>query len=113
MNIKIERQFQIDIAADELSKRLRKWAENAGFFCTSERPQFWCYRRGNSFSALYTFDIRKIPTEVSISVVSENPLQVHCSFHVKTLCQIALPGDPKRVTEQMDLLVSHLKGALG
>lgn len=34
-------------------------------------------------------------------------------MHCKSWCFLATPGDPKRLSEQLDIFVAHLKGALG
>jgi hypothetical protein len=66
MNIKIERSFALDVAATELRARLLAWAERAGFRFVEESPGRWLFRRGSQLHALYSFDIRKIPTVLEV-----------------------------------------------
>ncbi len=112
MDTKYERQIQIEATPIEIAARLKSWAKAANFACTVDSQKQWSFRRGSHWNAIYTFDIRKIPTNVEISITSENPLIVLCEWHVHSPLHVATPGHPKRVTEQLNLLIAYLKGAL-
>ena len=112
MNIRQDRTFTVGATSDLVSTRLKEWANASDFVCTSDSPHRWVFRRGSSWQALYSFDIRKAPTEVTVEVVTEQPLTVRSTMHVRSLLQYTTPGDEKRVSEQLDVLVAHLKGAL-
>ncbi len=112
MNTKHERELTLEGTATEVAARLNRWAEKAEFECTRETPQDWHFRRGSQLQAAFTFDIRKIPTDVEIAIVSDSPLTVRCQWHVHSPLTISTPGDDKRIVEQFDLLAAHLKGAL-
>jgi hypothetical protein len=112
MDIKYERKLQIEIALVETATRLKHWAQAANFVCIMDSPKQWSFRRGSHWNAIYTFDIRKIPTDVEISVVSENPTFVNCEWRVHSPLHISTSGHAKRISEQFDVLVAHLKGAL-
>ena len=71
----------------------------------------WEYERGSHLVAAFTFDVRKVPTVVTINISEARPSHVECVMHVKSLWGIATPGDPKRVEEQIELLVAYAKGA--
>ena len=72
----------------------------------------WEYRRGTQLQALYSFDVRKVPTTVTITTEGEHPAKVHCSILVKSWLQFTTPGDPRRVEEQIELLEAYVKGSL-
>lgn len=112
MNVEHERELELDATAKDVSDRLNRWATASAFICIRETAQGWSYERGSSLAALYTFDIRKIPTDVQVDILSENPLTVHCKWHVEAALTISTPGDAKRIAEQFDLLIAYLKGAL-
>lgn len=112
MDITQERQFEIDMPPNEIGDRLKKWAASAGFVCNTDTPQRWSFERGSQFAALYTFDIRKLPTTVNVALLSGSPPNLHCTFRVRSPFTISTSGDPKRVSEQLDILVAHIKGAL-
>lgn len=112
MEILQERQFEIDLSQNEIGARLDKWANSSGFVCTTITPQRWVFERGSKLAALYSFDIKKIPTNVYVSLLASTPASLHCSFKVKSSLAMQTSGDSKRVSEQLDVLVSYIKGAL-
>ena len=112
MDITQERQFEIDLSPNEISVRLKKWAASGSFVCNTDTPQRWSFERGSQFAALYTFDIRKLPTKVNVALLAGSPPNLHCTFRVGSPFQFSTSGDPKRVSEQLDILVAHIKGAL-
>ena len=112
MNTKHEKTFTLEETSADVSARLNHWAQKAGFVCCRETPKNWLFRRGSQLQALVTFDIRKIPTEVEVTIASEIPLTVQCQWHVASPLTISTPGDEARISEQFDLLIAYLKGAL-
>jgi len=112
MNTKHERQLQLEGTAADVAARLKRWAQATGFVCTSESPKRWLFHRGSNWKALYTFDIRKVPTDVEVSIQTESSLSAHCVWHTHSPLTLTTPGDPDRISEQLDLLVAHLRGAL-
>lgn len=111
-DIQIERSFTTNDDAEVITRRLDKWSLKYGFVCTSNVTGSWEFRRGSHFVAAFTFDVRKIPTVVSVTLKGGQPTSVQCSLHVRSWLRIATPGDYKRVEEQADLLVSYLKGVI-
>ena len=112
MDIRIERSFTLIEDMETISQRLDKWSIKYGLTCTRGVLGNWEFRRGSQLVASFTFDVRKVPTTVSITIAEGKPLSVRCSIHVKSWLNIATPGDSKRVEEQMDLLISHIKGSI-
>jgi len=111
MNIRIQREFRTDAEADTIRERLGKWSDKYTFICTRDQHADWEFQRGSHLMAAFTFDVRKIPTTVTINVSDGTPEHVECIMHVKSSWNIATPGDPKRVEEQIELLIAYLKGA--
>ena len=112
MDIRIERSFTTNDDVEAITQRLDKWSLKYGFVCTCNVAGSWEFRRGSHLVAAFTFDVRKIPTVVSVTLTGGQPNSVQCSVHVRSLLSIATPGDYKRVEEQADLLVSYLKGLI-
>jgi hypothetical protein len=112
MHTKSDRQVQLEATPADVAGRLKRWAQTARFICTSESPNRWSFHRGSHWKALYTFDIRKIPTDVQIVLTSESPLVAQCEWSMGSLLTFSTPGDAERISEQFDVLVAYLKGAL-
>lgn len=112
MDLRQERTIELDASPAQVAGRLQTWAQASGFICTNKAPRRWVFARGSTAQALWTFDIRKVPTEAEVEIVSDAPAMVRFSMHVKSGLQVQTGGDAKRVSEQMDLLAAHLQGAL-
>jgi len=112
MDIQIERSFTTNDGVEVITQRLDMWSLKYGFVCTSNVTGSLEFRRGSHLVAAFTFDVRKIPTVVSVTLKGEQPTSIRCSLRVKSWLNIATPGDYKRVEEQADLLVSYLKGVI-
>jgi hypothetical protein len=112
MNIHLERSFEITDSTETVSRRLRRWSQKYGLTCTSDSLGNWEYRRGTHLQASYTFDVRKVPTTVTITMVGEQPAKVHCSILVKSWLSIATRGETSRVEEQIELLEAYVRGFL-
>ena len=111
MNIHLERSFEIADNMETVSRRLGCWSQKHGLTCTRDTLGDWEFRRGAHLQASYTFDVRKVPTTVTITMTGSQPAEVHCSILVKSWLSIATPGDPKRVEEQTELLEAYVRGA--
>ena len=111
MNIHLERSLEIGDSMETVSRRLNSWSKKYGLICTRDTLGDWAFRRGTHFQTSYTFDVRKVPTTVTVTMTDGQPAEVYCSILVKSWLNIATPGDPKRVEEQIELLVAYVKGA--
>jgi hypothetical protein len=96
----------------ELLVRLEFWANRYGFLRTADQRDGFEYARGSQWQALYTFDVRKVPTEVHVRAVDDEYNTCFCTMTTGSWLQISAPNDQKRVSEQMDLLEACLKGLL-
>jgi hypothetical protein len=113
MRLKEERTIHTGCSSrNEVEDRLLGWAERYGFAMENSVVGDFVFRRGSHWRALYTFDLRKIPTVVAIDFDSANGEEVTCRMQCGSWLQFSTPGDPKRLAEQMDLLEACLKGAL-
>jgi len=95
----------------EVLERLDYWARRYGFQRTEDREDDFTYCRGSHWHAFYTFDIRKVPTEVRVRFISDGLGTCVCNLSCGSWFQFSTPGDPKRVSDEMDLLEACLKGA--
>jgi len=112
VNIKQQRVFQIEASRQDVSQRANAWAAKCDFILETQSENQLSFTRGSHWHALYTFDVRKLPTKVSIALSGTSPVGADCTFKVGSFFSISTPGDPKRVSEQFDLLIAYLKGAL-
>ena len=114
MRIELSRTVPVDLPADELRRRLLGWAGEGGFTCEEDSPGLWVFRRGSHWHALYTFNIRKIPAEVSVLHL---PLsrEAACSMWCGSWLTMQTAGDQGRVEAEFAQLVACLlaEGAEG
>ncbi|MFA6292035.1 MAG: hypothetical protein WC637_09655 [Victivallales bacterium] len=112
MKIEQKRTIQIEASQQEVSQRANAWAAKCDFVLENQSANQMVFQRGSHWYAVYTFDVRKLPTVVSITFSEQAPLNVDCVFNIGSPFSISTPGDPKRVSEQFDLLIAYLRGAL-
>ena len=112
MNINFKRSFMIDESIENVSRRLKLWSQKYGLTCTCDTIGNWEFYRGTNLQAFYTFDVRKVPTTITVAMTEGRPANMNCSIHVKSWLSIATPGDPRRVEEQIELLIAYIKGAI-
>ena len=97
----------------EAAQRLSFWADRYGFTRDADDGDEFVFKRGSQWSAVYTFDIRKVPTEARITWVTSTPGLCVCTMNVASWLQVPTPGDESLLSEQLDLLEACLKAALG
>lgn len=93
--------------------RINAWALEGGFqVVTANATERLVFERGSSWSAMWTFDIRKIPTRVEISIVGDGPCTLYIKFAVSSGWQATSARDRTNFEEQVNLLVAKAKGAI-
>ena|ERR1041385_8976809 len=97
----------------EAAQRLGFWADRYGFTRDADDGDDFVFKRGSQWSAVYTFDIRKVPTETRITWIASTPGLCVCTMNVASWLQTPTPSDETLLSEQMDLLEACLKAALG
>jgi hypothetical protein len=113
MRLKEERTIHSGCASrDQVKDRLDRWAARYGFTSDHSGIDDLTFQRGSHWKALYTFDIRKIPTVVRIEFSLSEVGQVTCRIQCGSWLQFSTLGDQKRLSEQLDLLEACLKGVL-
>lgn len=112
MRIQQQRKVQIEASRQEVCARVNAWAAHCGFVLETLADDQLVFAKGSSWHAIYTFDIQKLPTRVSIILSGEAPTGVDCTFGVESLFSISTPGDAKKVSEQLDLLIAYLNDTL-
>jgi hypothetical protein len=111
MNYNSKMMFKVQGSNTEIEKRLINWAKKYNFIqINNTNNNEWSYKRGNHFRASCSFDVRYVPTTVTIRYLQDEHL-IESSFHVKSLFYIAMPSDKFRVDEQLELLIAYLKGS--
>jgi len=106
-SIKIEFKDDIEI----LESRLDLWSKKYNFKLVENDDFKWIYKRGNHFRASCSFDVRYVPTTVTINYL-ESEKAITSSFHVKSFFYHAMPTDNSRVDEQIELFVAYIKGVV-
>ena len=112
MNIQQQRTIQIEASQQDVIQRANAWAAKSEFVLETQSMNQAVFTRGSHWHALYTFDVRKLPTTVSLVFSGHSPVNVDCTFKVGSPLSLSTPGDRKRVSEHFDLLIAYLKGAL-
>ncbi len=109
MNYKVESNFNFNDADSLLVLRINKWAQKYNFkLLENIKDNKFIYKRGSHFRASCSFDVRYVPTIVTIEYL-ENKINV--SFWVKSHFYHAMPTDNSRIDEQLELLIAYLKGS--
>ena len=108
MNYRTEAIFKTDDSYNVLLIRAKFWAQRYKFILVEENEYKIIYRRGSHFRASCSFDVRYVPSIVTIEYL-ENKIIV--SFYVKSYFYHAMPTDSSRVDEQLELLIAYLKGS--
>jgi hypothetical protein len=97
----------------ELFRRLEFWARRYGFELIANVAEGdFVFKRGSHWQAVYTFDIRKVPTQVEIRLIDEEHGICRCTMSCGSALQMTAPNDDRRLSEQMDLLEACLKEAI-
>jgi hypothetical protein len=113
MNMKVERIVESGCQTQgDLFERLEFWAARYGFHRSADQGAGFIYHRGSHWQAVYTFDIRKVPTEVVVRFIPETQGVCFCSFTCGSWLQASTPDDEARLSAEMDLLEACLKGAI-
>lgn len=108
MNIQYERTVELGIAVEEILERMECWAEYTGFDFIQAGPPLWRYRRGSSWHALYSMNVRKTPTAVVVELLPGDPRRVRCAIHCKSWLQVATPSDGEVLLDDLELLLRCL-----
>src|SRR5262245_4159735 len=109
MNITLERSVPLEISPAELDDRLKRWAEANGFRYRCESAGRWMFHRGSQWCALYTFDIRKVPTQVVVEFIGEPPAMIHCSLNCRSWLQFPTPWEKRTLENDLHALIAHLR----
>ena len=110
LDITADRTVDIDVrTADEFEHRVPEAAQTCGYTIVAQRKHQWTLRRGSLWHALYTFDIRKLPTTTTIDLIS--PGRIHIHLRCQSSLTISTPGDRKRFECELDDLERELLGS--
>ena len=74
-DVQHERDLGLEGTTKDVSDRLKRWADACEFVCIRDTKEGWSYERGSTLAATYSFDIRKILTEVQVSILTVDPTQ--------------------------------------
>lgn len=92
------------ISAVELSNRVHEAAQSGGYSIGAHDVECWTLRRGSHWDALYTFNIRKVPTTV---VIQRNSMErIHIHLHCRSCLQISISKarDKQRIASELEFL---------
>jgi len=111
MNYKSKLLINFEENPTVITERLNQWAKKYKFKVEASlenNKSKWLYKRGSHFRGSWSFDVRCVPTTVTIEY-DEIKQSLTCLFHVKSLFYRQMPSDPLRVDEQLELLIAYLK----
>jgi hypothetical protein len=91
---------------DALTRRGLVNAVVCGYTIETPSENKWTLCRGSLWHAVFTFDVRKLPTTVTIEVIS--PTRLHIDLLCHSALTISTPGDPKRISRELDELERQL-----
>ena len=100
------REIEIVQAAESLEQRILRAAKVFGFSSEVQAERRWRLSRGSKWHAFYTWDIRKLPTTVTIELVL--PTQLNISMHCRSVMSISRLDDARRLAEQLDAFERQL-----
>jgi hypothetical protein len=112
MHIQLSRVIDLPISPEILHEVLTGWSVLAGFTEENVSPGRWVFRRGSAWLAPWTFDVRKVPTEV-IAVHLPISGQVAVSLVCSSVWQVALPHERRLLEDDFDQLCACLCAAPG
>jgi hypothetical protein len=96
----------VDIDTEALGRRVQLAAQSCGYTIETPSENKWTLCRGSLWHAVFTFDVRKLPTTVTIEVIS--PTRLHIDLLCHSALTISTPGDPKRISRELDELERQL-----
>lgn len=97
-----QRTIFLDISDEALEQRVQSLVRSCGFAITNRSKRNWTLKRGSLWHALYTFDVRKLPTTVVLEMNSAK--QLFISLRCRSVLTVATPGDAKRISQELDEL---------
>ena len=112
MDIKETREVRIELDNKTLRDRVMQAAARGGFNCTSDLENQWIFKRGHMLHGLYSFDVHKLPCEMIISRDTDDEKLIKSSMHQTNPLVIATSNTRRYLTNEIDLLVAYIKGAL-
>ena len=108
MKLEERRKVRIEASHEELCARAITWATKSGFAVEALTDDLIVFTRGSSWRSVYTLDIQKLPTKVSIRLSAETPIEVDCRFAVESVLPSSTAGDAERLSEELNLLIAYL-----
>lgn len=110
--LEIREQRRVSAPAEPavLERRLRQWARRCDYRLDEAQPRRWVLRRGNFWRALFAFDIRDTESSIHVELEDSAPPTLRLQLACSSPLGVALPGDPQRLSSELDLLEDHLQG---
>ncbi len=104
--------INIDATKDTILLRIKNWASEQGFKTLSDNGERLVFKRGSVLTALFTFDIKKIPTTIEVNITGNGPFTVNSRFEVASFLQVTTDGDQRRLEDQVQIFTGKIKGAI-
>jgi hypothetical protein len=100
------RTVLIDVDANEFTHQVCRAAETCGYAIVAQRDRQWTLRRGSLWHALYTFDVRKLPTTTTVALTTLGKMEIR--LHCQSALTFSTPGDEERFERELDSLEAEL-----
>lgn len=108
VNIHLTRSRYVYSKPETILAWLDEWQRSQGFQSAAEETDSLTMKRGSHWSAAFTFDIRKIPSTLSVSVEGEYPCLLTIELRCKSPLAMQTPGDKGKLEKDLNLLEDFL-----
>ena len=102
LDITAQRTICVEMSEEMLERRVQSLFQSCGFAMVNRSDRKWTFLRGSLWNALYTFDIRKLPTTVVLEMISATQLSIW--LRVYSVLTVSTIGDSKRLSQELNEL---------
>jgi hypothetical protein len=95
----------VDMNPQALGRRVQLAAQFCGYTVETHNEQKWLLCRGSPWR-VFTLSVRKLPTTVTIEMIS--PTRLHIDLLCHSALHISTPGDAIRISRELDELEQQL-----
>jgi hypothetical protein len=98
--MKLTKTFEMD---KDRVERIPAFFATQGYKLEKSSPNSYQFKRGSGWAALYTFDVRKCPTTVDVSLLetTNDKCQVLVNYDVSAKGGILTAGDREKIAAEI------------
>jgi len=111
MRVKVGRAFEVSASVDTVRQRLNVFVNMYDFRLSQDQGSVLHYKRGGFWGNLLSFDVNKVTSALEVRLrAAEGRCAVQAEMLAGSALQIGTSGDRAALEQQMDVLVSTVKG---